>query len=113
MSAIKVTTAKRGRRLLHVALGEGNLGFGLQAEIANVGLGTMRSAGTYIGLLLQAEDPGDRASVLVDVMQTLGIPLEEVADRYNARLCKRCGCADSPLHPCECKRRTRVGGGAP
>jgi hypothetical protein len=74
----------------------------ITVTLANRGLGTMRSAGTYIGLLLQTERPADRVSILADVMETLGITPEEVSDRYYASSCKTCGMSDSPLLPCEC-----------
>lgn len=74
-------------------------------EVENIGLGTLRASGTYIGMLLQMEDPAMRVSVLVDVICALGIKPEEILNRYYAISCDHCGMLDSPIHPCECKRR--------
>ena len=74
-------------------------------EVESIGIGIMRSAGFYIGLLLQLEDPSDRHNVLADVMQELAMSPEEVADSFYRKMCLRCGMGNSPLHPCECDEK--------
>jgi len=76
----------------------------VNVTVQDTGLGSMRSVGTYIGILLQLEHSGDRIAIISDVMKQLCISPEAVADRYNARTCGHCGMSDSPLDPCECKQ---------
>lgn len=46
------------------------------------GLGTMRSSGAMIVLLLSLENKGDRAAILADAAKKLCIPLAELTDEY-------------------------------
>lgn len=55
------------------------------------GLGTMRSAGSMIVLLLSLEDEGNRAAILVDAAKQMGISLTEMTDEYMDEPCKSCG----------------------
>lgn len=60
-------------------------------EVPSIGLGTMRSSGTYIVLLLQLEREGIRAGILVQAAKRLGISLEELVDEYTDTACTECG----------------------
>jgi hypothetical protein len=69
-----------------------------RVELPNVGLGTMRTSGTYIGALLQLEDDEHYAvSILVDAAKTIGITLEQITEAWNDSMCPKCGMAQS-LH---------------
>lgn len=56
-----------------------------------IGLGTLRTSGTYIAVLLQLEDKGQRANILIDVAKQLGLTLEEITDTYLDYGCPKCG----------------------
>ena len=59
-------------------------------SLPDVGLGTHRTAGTYIGALLQLEGQ-DAVDVLVDAAKTLNITLEEITHAWHAEPCPTCG----------------------
>ena len=75
-----------------------------RVEVEDKCIGTLRSAGTYIGVLLQLEEASDRAKIIADVLRRIGILPEEVADSYHAITCTQCGMSNSPMNPCECKK---------
>lgn len=62
-----------------------------EVEFSNEGLGTMRTSGSYIALLLQLESPESRAGILVDVAKSMGITLQELIDEYTDAMCNKCG----------------------
>lgn len=55
------------------------------------GLGTLRSTGAMIVLLLSLEDEGSRAGILVDAAKTMGLSLEDLTDEYLYLACDKCG----------------------
>ena len=62
-----------------------------EIDLPNIGLGTMRTSGTYVALLMQLEDKSQRAKILIDVAKKLGITLEEITDTYLDYGCPKCG----------------------
>lgn len=59
-------------------------------ELPSTGLGTYRTSGTIIGLLLQLEEE-QGVSVLVDTAKQLGYTLKEISDQWNETTCCHCG----------------------
>jgi hypothetical protein len=55
-------------------------------DFADVGIGSMRSSGTYMAMMLQMESPQMRASILAYTAHALGITLEELAVEYKELL---------------------------
>ncbi len=56
-------------------------GFGaLRVELPDIGLGTQRTSGTYIALLLSLEDRSDVAGILLDVLDHLKITPEKLIE---------------------------------
>ena len=55
------------------------------------GLGTMRSSGAIIVMLLSMEDTFSRAGILVFAAKEMGITLEELTDEYLDHSCDKCG----------------------
>lgn len=52
-----------------------------QIHLPDIGVGTSRTTGTYIALLLQLENDKEvQASIIADVCEKLGIPLEKVIE---------------------------------
>lgn len=62
-----------------------------QVDFPNIGLGTRRSSGTIIALLLALEEPFSRAEILVHIAKKFGITLNELTDKYNDTMCEKCG----------------------
>lgn len=62
-----------------------------EVNVPSIGLGTHRTSGTYVALLMQLEDKDMRADILVDVAKRLGITLEEIQDTYLDKMCSNCG----------------------
>lgn len=54
-----------------------------EVEFEDIGIGTMRSSGTYIALMLQLESPGSRADILGWTAKKMGIPLQDLVAAYN------------------------------
>lgn len=64
-----------------------------QVDFPDIGLGTCRSSGTMIALLLALEEPFSRAEILVHIAKKFGITLAELAGEYNDSMCPKCGCS--------------------
>jgi len=54
-----------------------------QVEFEDMGLGTLRSSGTYIALMLQLETPESRADILGWTAKKMGIELADLIAAYN------------------------------
>lgn len=65
-----------------------------EIRLPSIGLGTMRTSGTYIALLLQLENKGRRVEIMVNAAKKLGISLEEITDTYLG--CPKCGMSMKP-----------------
>jgi len=55
------------------------------------GLGTLRSSGAMIVMLLSMEEHYSRAGILVFAAKEMGISLEELTDEYLDHSCDKCG----------------------
>jgi len=64
-----------------------------QVDFPDIGLGTCRSSGTMIALLLALEEPFSRAEILVHIAKKFGISLAELIEEYNDSMCSTCGCS--------------------
>jgi hypothetical protein len=61
-----------------------------KVEFGSLGVGTLRTSTSYIVLLLNLEDPGDRADIIASAMEQMGISLEDVADYFDTTICPKC-----------------------
>lgn len=72
-----------------------------QVRFPSVGTGIMRSTASYIVLLLSLESPGSRADVVASALTEMRINIDDVADRMDVRMCKKCHLDLATI----CKRR--------
>ena len=62
-----------------------------QIEVPSIGVGTMRTSGAWIVLMLAAETPGMRTSIILEVMKRLGISIQDLQDQQDDKPCGNCG----------------------
>jgi len=63
----------------------------IQIEVPSIGVGTMRTSGAWIVLMLAAEDPFQRPQILLEVMKRLGISIQDLQDQQDDKPCGNCG----------------------
>jgi len=64
---------------------------GTRLNIPSIGAGTLRTAATWIAVMLMAES--DAINVISEVMKELDITPEQITDEYYDEACPHCGCS--------------------
>lgn len=72
-----------------------------QTEFPDIGVGIYRTTTSFIVLMLSLEDPDSRADILASAIAEMGINIDDVRDRLDRRMCKKCHLDLATL----CKRR--------
>jgi hypothetical protein len=63
----------------------------IQIEVPSIGVGTMRTSGAWLVLMLAAEEPFQRPQILLEVMECLGISIQDLQDQQDDKPCGNCG----------------------
>ncbi len=62
-----------------------------QINIPTLGVGTLRASGSWIAIMLMAEDERQRADIIVEVMKTLNITISDLDEAWFDSMCPKCG----------------------
>lgn len=62
-----------------------------ELNIPSIGFGTLRSSGTWILLMLMAEDSEYRKRIIVDIIEKLEISIDDLRELQNDKACDKCG----------------------
>ena len=60
-------------------------------DIPSIGVGEMRTVGVWIIIMLAAEDERTRSQIILEVMEHLGISIDDLQAEANDKGCPHCG----------------------
>ena len=63
----------------------------VMVKIPSVGVGTLRAPASWLIVMLAAEEPDMRPSIILEVMKHLGITIDDLKEHWADKACPRCG----------------------